>query len=176
MQLCFCLRLPPNCRTTVLALTDGAFWLLPRACTARIGSRSAVTQMWSHPSVSSSYILNVLTACLTLDPHRSLPLLYDEPSQFQQDLGIVVKMSGLAELCECQSLGSPAHVVAAEMFCTFCMRECAPPTCANNARSLHGITSARQRYTRALAHVYSPCVFALCNLIRICLTSWEDCH
>ena len=51
--------------------------------------------MWSHPSEARP---NVLTACLTLDPHRSLPLLYDGPSQFQQDLGIVVKMSGLAEL------------------------------------------------------------------------------
>ena len=30
--------------------------------------------------------------------------------------------------------------------------------------------------SRFCASVYSPCVFALCNLIRICLTSWEDCH
>ena len=36
--------------------------------------------MWSHPSEDR---LNVLTACLTIDPHRSLPFLYDGPSQLQ---------------------------------------------------------------------------------------------
>jgi hypothetical protein len=47
---------------------------------------------------------------------------FSEASFFFEALNSVdseSKMSGLAELRERQSLESPAHVVAAEMFCTF---------------------------------------------------------